>query len=509
MQFAFQSTAPTILCCMCGTAIEPNPSNMCVNCIRSQVDITEGIPKQLVLNFCRYCGRYHQPPNYWVNCELESRELLTLCVKRIRGLNKVKLIDAGFIWTEPHSRRIKIKLTIQKEVFNSTILQQAFIVEYVLQSMQCTECQTSFTDNTWKAVVQLRQKTEHKRTFFYLEQLILKHSAHLQTIKIADQPDGLDFFFSHRTHASKFVDFLQSCVPIRYKTSEKLISHDTHTNQYNYNYSFSVEISPVCREDLVSLPKVFLSSFNNLASPFTLCTKISNQIFILDPTTLQTCEIPAANYWANPFKAAASSRQLIEYVIIDITPLGPTKGKYVLSECIVAREKDFGRNEKQFYTRTHLGALLGVGDVALGYDIESLNWEGETGKKGGKSQQGKGGVEVVLVKKKFGVAKGERLWKVKTLEKETIGDARGRRAGKDEKDFAQFQRELEEDEEYRQGLLLYKVDGADEIAKRKKNNNPGEEVKEIGLNELIDDFDDLGVEDDEEGMDEDGMDEDG
>ena len=34
----------------------------------------------------------------------------------LQGLNKVKLIDAGFVWTEPHSRRLKIKLTIQKEV---------------------------------------------------------------------------------------------------------------------------------------------------------------------------------------------------------------------------------------------------------------------------------------------------------------------------------------------------------------------------------------------------------
>ena len=25
-------------------------------------------------------------------------------------------MDAGFIWTEPHSKRIKVKLTIQKEV---------------------------------------------------------------------------------------------------------------------------------------------------------------------------------------------------------------------------------------------------------------------------------------------------------------------------------------------------------------------------------------------------------
>lgn len=29
---------------------------------------------------------------------------------------QVRLIDAGFVWTEPHSKRIKMKLTIQKEV---------------------------------------------------------------------------------------------------------------------------------------------------------------------------------------------------------------------------------------------------------------------------------------------------------------------------------------------------------------------------------------------------------
>lgn len=29
---------------------------------------------------------------------------------------QVRLIDAGFLWTEPHSKRIKIKVTIQKEV---------------------------------------------------------------------------------------------------------------------------------------------------------------------------------------------------------------------------------------------------------------------------------------------------------------------------------------------------------------------------------------------------------
>lgn len=96
------------LCCECGTAIEPNPANMCVGCLRSHVDITEGIPKQGVLYFCRGCERYLQPPADWITCTLESKELLTLCLKKLKGLNRVKLVDAGFVWTEPHSKRIKV-----------------------------------------------------------------------------------------------------------------------------------------------------------------------------------------------------------------------------------------------------------------------------------------------------------------------------------------------------------------------------------------------------------------
>lgn len=37
--------------------------------------------------------------------------LLLVCV-----LLKVRLVDAAFVWTEPHSKRLKVKLTIQKEV---------------------------------------------------------------------------------------------------------------------------------------------------------------------------------------------------------------------------------------------------------------------------------------------------------------------------------------------------------------------------------------------------------
>lgn len=60
--------------------------------------------------------RYLVPPSSWIHCALESQELMRICLKRLRGLSRVHLVDAGFVWTEPHSKRIKVKLTVQKEV---------------------------------------------------------------------------------------------------------------------------------------------------------------------------------------------------------------------------------------------------------------------------------------------------------------------------------------------------------------------------------------------------------
>ena len=117
-------SAAMVRCCMCGIMTASNAANTCINCLKSQIDITEGISKQVVLHHCRECNRYQRPP--WTLCELESAELLSICLKQIKGLKRVKMLDASFIWTEPHSRRIKVKLTVQKEVHQNTLLQQTF-----------------------------------------------------------------------------------------------------------------------------------------------------------------------------------------------------------------------------------------------------------------------------------------------------------------------------------------------------------------------------------------------
>ncbi len=44
---------------------------------------------QVTILWCKECGRYLQPPKHWVQAELESKELLTFCIKKVKGLQKV------------------------------------------------------------------------------------------------------------------------------------------------------------------------------------------------------------------------------------------------------------------------------------------------------------------------------------------------------------------------------------------------------------------------------------
>ncbi|VTJ79917.1 Hypothetical predicted protein, partial [Marmota monax] len=61
MEYMTESTDRSpghILCCECGVPISPNPANICVACLRSKVDISQGIPKQVSISFCKQCQRY-------------------------------------------------------------------------------------------------------------------------------------------------------------------------------------------------------------------------------------------------------------------------------------------------------------------------------------------------------------------------------------------------------------------------------------------------------------------
>ena len=156
--------------------------------------------KQGIINHCRGCNRYNGPP--WMAHELESNQLLTMLLKKIKGLKQVKLVEAKWVWTEAHSRRLKIELTIQKEIISKTLLQKKFLVEFEIINLQCEDCKKTFTPHIWTASVQVRQKVNHKRTFLFLEQLILATGAADKAVNIKEVDEGIDFYFKNKSHAN-------------------------------------------------------------------------------------------------------------------------------------------------------------------------------------------------------------------------------------------------------------------------------------------------------------------
>ena len=493
----------TVLCCNCGTPIDGSSGLvMCYDCIKLTVDITQGIPREANISFCRNCERFLQPPGQWIRAELESRELLAIWLRRLKGLNKVRLVDASFIWTEPHSRRIRIKLTVQGEAMANTIIQQTFEVEYVVIAMQCADCARSYTTNTWRATVQIRQKVPHKRTFLYLEQLILKHNAHVDTINIQEAKDGLDFFYGQKNHAVKMLDFLNSVVPIKFKKSEELISQDTHTGASTYKFSYSVEIVPICKDDLVVLPKKLAKSMGDI-SQFVLCTKVSNTLQFMDPMTLQTADLSPQVYWRTPFNALADVSQLVEFIVLDVEPTGMSKGNRVLADITVARSSDLGMNDQVYYVRTHLGAICHAGDSVMGYFVGNSNYNSDLFDGLNIDHV----PDVVLVKKLYQrKTKKSRNWKLKRMAKEhkdidASQDYNNRSQRQEmeraERDYELFLQELEEDSELRQTINLYKNQNA-AVPQEAHEEEEDEDAPQIDIDELLDELDEMTLDEPEE-----------
>ena len=62
----------TVLCCICGVKIAPNPLMRCLRCLQVHYNITKDIHKEVIIHFCKGCDRFLDPPSQWVSLSLYS-----------------------------------------------------------------------------------------------------------------------------------------------------------------------------------------------------------------------------------------------------------------------------------------------------------------------------------------------------------------------------------------------------------------------------------------------------
>jgi nonsense-mediated mRNA decay protein 3 len=302
---------------------------------------------------------------------------------------------------------------------------------------------------------------------------------------------------------------LKGVVPVNVKTAPELISEDIHSGSKSMKFAFSVEILPICKDDLVALPIPLARKIGNI-SPIALCWRIGTAVNLMDPATLQTAEIPSAVYWREkiPFTALADSKDLVEFVVLDIEPVGPTKGRWTGAEATVARAVDLGSNDTTYFTRTHLGSLLQPGDSAMGYMLTGSNFNNyQLDEIENSHAYGSTVPDVVLVKKHWPRRRKnrKRKWQLKRMAKEE-SEMLPKKTDQARMDaeYEAFLRDVEEDDDLQGVLNLYK---AQKAAKRKEAleadqmsiaETEGEEDDEgdapqISMDDLLDDMEELNI----------------
>jgi len=354
----------------------------------------------------------------------------------------------------------------------------------------------------------------HKRTFLYLEQLILKHGADQNTLSIKEVKDGLDFFYVSRQHAAKMTDFLTAVAPVRLKTSEQLISQDIQNSTTNYKSTYSVEIIPICKDDLICLPRKLANSLSQIGQ-LCVCIRVGNSLHLMDPTTLHQAEISAPAYWRTPFPALASSPAgCIEFTVLDIEPSShppktANRGKALLADAQVTPTSSNMDSDMIFHTRTHMGAVLKPGDTVMGYLLTSSNFNSEAWDDLHSRSSASQIPQVVLVRKTYPERRKKnkpRKWRIKTMAKEV--DVEGDHAGlgrvkqdtksrhktqgieqqRAEADFERFLQDLEEDEELRGAVNLYKTKTKIKDPDRMEVESEAGDTESIAGTEADDDF---------------------
>lgn len=162
-----------------------------------------------------------------------------------------------------------------------------------------------------------------------------------------------------------------------------------------------------------------------------------------------------------------------------------------------------GVNDKTYFCRTHLGAVLHAGDSVMGYQLTGTNFNNQQLDDVENSSYASQIPDVLLVKKHFArkrKPKG-RSWRLKRMAKDE-GELLPKKTDQEkmDADYEMFLRDVEEDPELRQTLALYKAQqrkkAADEMSMVTSEADSGdEEVPQINMEELLDDMEEMDIND--------------
>lgn len=416
--------AGQIPCCICGTLIYPNDANQCAACLAQGFDLQAHLQKgpggvdHCTVHQCRQCRRFEKKPGYYEYAEPESPELLAICLKQIPAINssaatspKLHLVDASWIWTEPHSMRFRLLLTVRTEL-SRVLLEQRCRVELHCAFQLCPACNREASKRTWHAVVQVRQKGrdgDHRPGVTRIEQALGRNKDLRQhVLRLDSGKNGLDFYFLHLSQAQSFVHTLQRLAPMRVHTTSRQVSTNVQNHTAHTRHTLTCDLLPIWRHDLIWIPPRRSSSSSGqnhyLGGRLWLVEAVGeasvtwvDAAAVAPHSTVRRIQVSATAYaqqCGDVVRIVLTPQRWHTYTVLDVDDDDGARNHSVEQQQPSEKGENITNSKKELPTTTvdvhivsesgtqhtvtsHVGHGLAAGDTVYGYDLagSTLEWK--------------------------------------------------------------------------------------------------------------------------------------
>ena len=82
------------------------------------------------------------------------------------------------------------------------------------------------------------------------------------------------------------INHTYSFVRFRHQEAKELISHDIQNNTFNYKLTYSVEIVPICKDNIVCMSPKLARHLGNMGQ-IAVVQRVTQAVHLIDPNTCQ------------------------------------------------------------------------------------------------------------------------------------------------------------------------------------------------------------------------------
>lgn len=151
-----------------------------------------------------------------------------------------------------------------------------------------------------------------------LEQNLTRQKWTDKALRVQTAEQGYDLYFRHQQEAHGCLTYIRNHLPVNYKVSSQLISHNERDNTTNSKTTHALIIPSICKDDLLLMHPKWTKPLGN-CSTLLLCTKVTSQLYFLDPTCNRRLTITPTHYTAlEPYADIYELKNLKRtYMILD------------------------------------------------------------------------------------------------------------------------------------------------------------------------------------------------